>query len=181
MKRNKLTWAVVLLISCSLTFSSCIGSFSLTNKLLKWNGSVGDKFVNELVFLAFWILPVYEISALADVVVINSIEFWSGSSPIASSTQTLKGEKGEYVVECNEHGYKITDENEVCVELRFDKNDQSWTVVTDNESYRLLSFIDDNHVKMYIPEGKSMEVELSQAGTLAFRQIVENQLYFASR
>ena len=37
-----------------------------------------SKFVNELVFFAFWILPVYEVSGLADLLVLNSIEFWSG-------------------------------------------------------------------------------------------------------
>ena len=73
MKRNKLTMAVVVLLCGSLMFSSCIGSFGLTNKLLGWNKGVGgNKFVSELVFFAFWVLPVYEISLLADVVVLNS-------------------------------------------------------------------------------------------------------------
>lgn len=51
--------------------------FSLTNKLLTWNRQVGSKFVNELVFFALWILPVYEVSGLADLLVLNSIEFWA--------------------------------------------------------------------------------------------------------
>ena len=67
-----------ILVAGSLMFSSCIGSFGLSNKVLTWNQQVGSKFVNELVFIGFWILPVYEISLLADLLVINSIEFWSG-------------------------------------------------------------------------------------------------------
>ena len=66
---------IVLAVVSSLTMSSCIGKFALTNKLLTWNRTIGNKFVNELVFFAFWILPVYEVSALADILVINSIEF----------------------------------------------------------------------------------------------------------
>ncbi len=71
MKKTYLSGAVALTLASSLLFSSCIGSFSLTNKLLSWNQHVGNKFVNELVFFAFWILPVYEVSALADILVLN--------------------------------------------------------------------------------------------------------------
>ena len=75
MKRGKLTLVAVVL-SGSLLFSSCVGSFSLFNRLSSWNQSVGNKFVNELVFLAFNIVPVYGVAYLADALVINSIEFW---------------------------------------------------------------------------------------------------------
>ena len=76
MRKIRISVAAILLAGTSLVFTSCIGSFGLTNKVLSWNRNIGSKFVNELVFLAFWILPVYEVTALADVLVINSIEFW---------------------------------------------------------------------------------------------------------
>ena len=76
MKKRLIPVALIAAISIPM-FTSCIGSFALTNKLLSWNRNVGNKVVNELVFIAFWILPVYEVSALADILVINSIEFWS--------------------------------------------------------------------------------------------------------
>ena len=82
MKKKYLSVALVMALTGSMMMSSCIGSFSLTNKLMDWNNQIGSKFVNELVFIAFWIVPVYEISALADVLVINSIEFWSGENPV---------------------------------------------------------------------------------------------------
>ena len=82
MKKFYLTVGVVLALCASMGLSSCIGSFALTNKVISWNNQVGSKFVNELVFFAFWILPVYEVTALADVLIINSIEFWSGNNPL---------------------------------------------------------------------------------------------------
>ncbi|MDE6279855.1 MAG: DUF3332 domain-containing protein, partial [Paramuribaculum sp.] len=83
MKKKILNVAVITLLCGSmLPLSSCIGSFSLTNKLLSWNRQVDNKFVNELVFFAFWILPVYEVAGAADLLVLNSIEFWSGSNPM---------------------------------------------------------------------------------------------------
>ena len=71
MKKKSLTLLLATTVASSILFSSCIGSFGLTNKLLTWNRSIDSKFVNELVFIAFWIVPVYEISALADVLVIQ--------------------------------------------------------------------------------------------------------------
>ena len=60
MKKKTITVAVALCLSAAMLMPSCIGSFALTNKVLDWNRQVGNKFVNELVFFAFWILPVYE-------------------------------------------------------------------------------------------------------------------------
>lgn len=85
MKKKSLTLLVAATLASSVLFSSCIGSFGLSNKLLDWNRNIDSKFVNELVFVAFWIVPVYEISALADILVLNSIEFWSGSNPVADA------------------------------------------------------------------------------------------------
>ena len=57
MKKNKLNMVVAIALCVSLGLSSCIGSFKLTNKVLGWNEGVGNKFVNELVFIAFHIIP----------------------------------------------------------------------------------------------------------------------------
>lgn len=88
-------------LASSVLFSSCIGSFGLSNKLLDWNRNIDSKFVNELVFVAFWIVPVYEISALADILVLNSIEFWSGSNPVADAgtVKTIETKDGTYAIE----------------------------------------------------------------------------------
>ena len=56
----------VMLVAASILFSSCIGSFQLTSKVKNYNDNIGSKWVNELVFVAFCIVPVYELAALAD-------------------------------------------------------------------------------------------------------------------
>ena len=53
MKKSHFSLAIAIALACTLTFSSCIGSFALTNKVLNWNKQIGSKFVNELVFVAF--------------------------------------------------------------------------------------------------------------------------------
>ena len=129
MKKSK-TFLVCAMLSGSVLFSSCIGSFGLWNSLKDWNQGVSNKFVNELIFLAFHIVPVYEIAYLADALVLNSIEFWSGSNPTASigEVKTVQGENGEYLVKTNENGYTITKKGEDKLSLQ---NGTSMTVTPD--------------------------------------------------
>lgn len=184
MKKKGLTLLVATTLSSSVLFSSCIGSFGLTNKLLDWNRNIDSKFVNELVFIAFWIVPVYEISALADVLVLNSIEFWSGSNPVADtgSVKTINGKDGVYTVETKTDGYHIQKEGEEkAIDLVFDETDKSWSVKADGEATKLLKFTDNDKVVMYLPDGKEMNVELNQAGVLAFRQVAEGYSYYAAK
>ena len=61
MKKIKFT-PLCFLLSGSILFSSCIGSFKLFNNLKEWNQGVSDKFVNELIFLAFHIVSIYPIA-----------------------------------------------------------------------------------------------------------------------
>ena len=130
MKKLKIKVACALL-GGSLLFSSCIGSFALWNQLKDWNQGIGNKFVNELVFLAFNIIPVYGVAYFADVVVLNSIEFWSGSNPLADvgTTKTVKGENGEYLIRTNENGYSISKKGEdVSIDLVYNQENRTWIV-----------------------------------------------------
>lgn len=172
MKKTKLTVALVLAVAGSTLFTSCIGSFTLTNKLLSWNRTIDNKFVNELVFFAFWVLPVYEVSAIADVLVLNSIEFWSGENPVACGTKVIDGQDGRYMVECDGKGYTITSENDgTSVRLDFSSDDKTWSVNIGDESYPLMTFVDADHVMMAAPCGGMHLVELSDAGVLAYQQV----------
>ena len=95
MRRNTIFVATALLCGSMLT-SSCVGSFSLFNKLAVWNKSAtNSKALNEIIFIL--ISPAYAVCSLADVLVLNSIEFWSGSNPVASNvgkTIDVKGQDG---------------------------------------------------------------------------------------
>ena len=183
--KHSIKTITVLLIG-SLLFTSCVGSFKLTNNLLAWNRNLDNKFVNELVFLAFCIVPVYEITLLADSLVLNSIEFWSGRNPISAdvnTTKTVETPNGKYAIETKSNGYHIQKEgNTEAVDLVFDEDSQIWSVVANGETHKLLQFTDNkDEVVMFLPDGKEMNVELSQAGTLAFRQVAEGYTYFAAR
>ena len=170
MKKKYLSVALVVALAGSLLTTSCIGSFSLTNKLLDWNKSIGNKFVNEVVFFAFWVVPVYEVAALADILVLNSIEFWSGNNALAQGKKVIEGQDGRYIVECDGKGYTITSENDgSVVRLDFDQEEQTWSATANGETYKIMTFIDDTHVKVASVNGGYEVVELTQEGVWAYQ------------
>lgn len=169
---RKIVITVAAALACCFMFNSCIGSFALTNKVLDWNKQVGSKFVNELVFFAFWILPVYEVTALSDVLVINSIEFWSGSNPVSASTKVIDTDHGRYLVKCDGKGYDVIDETTgQTVRLDFDQPTQTWSVDVDGQKMPFMTFVDDTHVKMITSSGDFKIVDIDAAGVLAYQQM----------
>lgn len=79
--------AVLLAVVASGTaLTGCYGSFGLTKKVYQFNGNLGNKWINSL-FTVILGGPVYGVSSLADVVVFNLIEFWTGSNPVASGAK----------------------------------------------------------------------------------------------
>lgn len=98
MKRCLKIVAVSLALVFSVTtVSSCYGKFLLTRKLYTWNGTVGNKFVNSLVMWVLIIIPVYGIVNFVDLVILNTVEFWTGNNPMAMKA----GEKEVQVAEVN--------------------------------------------------------------------------------
>ncbi len=182
MKKNTFNAIIALALCASLGLSSCIGSFKLTNKVKDWNDGIGGKFVNELVFIAFHIIPVYEVTMFVDAIVLNSIEFWTGDNLVSQSTQEIQGEDGDmYLVTTDENGYTITNENDnTTIGFVFDKNDNSWSLSANGETTKFLTFVDDSHVVMPDANGNNMTIELSQAGVMAYREVAQH-LHFAMK
>jgi hypothetical protein len=90
MKRKSTRWILSIILAVMIaTIGGCYGSFNLVRKVHKWNGTFGDKFVNEIGFLVLNIVPVYGVAAFVDAIVLNSIEFWTGKNPSSSSNDTI--------------------------------------------------------------------------------------------
>lgn len=184
MKKNRFTLVAAFALSGTILFSSCVGSFGLFNRVSSWNQSVGNKFVNELVFLAMNIIPVYGVAYLADALVINSIEFWSGSNPMANvgDVKKVKGENGNYLVETLENGYSITKEGETAsMELIYDKDLNTWNVVAEGVSTELLQINNDGTAQMTLPNGEDLTVTLDAQGVSVARQATMVNTYYAAR
>lgn len=114
MKKIKSLLLAIIFLFVVMSQQGCIGSFQLTNNLYNWNkNEIGGQWGSELVFLAFIIIPVYSVTLLADGIVLNSIEFWTGNNPLAMQD----GEKETQIVQNGQDTYKLTAEkNKVHVE-----------------------------------------------------------------
>lgn len=74
--KNVLAAAVLALAAGA---SGCLGPNKLFNSVHEWNEEATDQdWVNEVVFLGFHLIPVYHLSYLLDIVVLNTIEYWTG-------------------------------------------------------------------------------------------------------
>lgn len=171
---------IILTAACAAlllpTFTSCMGSMALTKQVYSWNEQIGNKFVNELVFFCFWILPVYEVCGAADLIVLNSIEFWSGSNPMTASTKAVQTEEGRYLICCDGKGYDVKcEETGRAYRLNFSQETQTWSINVEDNEFPLLTFIDDTHVSMPTPDGSWIPVELSHAGIMAYQDMVTSK------
>lgn len=181
MRKRFLSAGLIVALCGGMLCTSCIGTFSLTNKLLAWNQNVGDKIVNELVFLALNFVPAYEVAVFADAVVFNTIEFWTGSNPMASSKKVVDGKDGRYLVECDGKGYDITAEKDGAhVRLNFNEDSQTWSVaLPSGEDMPLITFTEQNRAILPTTDGKGMEISLDNNGLAAYRAAQQDSFWAA--
>lgn len=166
----------------TVTMSSCIGSFNLFKSVLNWNKSLGNKFVNELVFIL--ISPAYAVCGVIDLFVLNTVEFWSGKNPIGKvgNIENVWGQDGKmYAVKTLKNGYEVKKpDGEVVMFVHNDK-DNSWTMQVDGKTTELFRFNEDGTVSATMTNGEKMNVELSEAGIYSVRMAENGGSFFAAR
>ncbi|MDX9751600.1 MAG: DUF3332 domain-containing protein [Flavobacteriales bacterium] len=151
--------------SLLITQTGCFGEFALVRKVYNWNADIGGKFVNTLVFYALNIIPVYGIAAFVDVVILNLIEFWSGSNPLAMNEGdhemqlvTMNGD--QFKIEATKDTFTTTQlsgekAGEVRV-MKFDRCDHTWKYTDSHVSdMAVMSFIggDADNIRVYTQNG----------------------------
>ena len=112
---------VTLLCAGMIVLSGCYGKNACFNKLHDWNGTLGDKWINSIVhFILFW-LPVYGICLfLVDGLVLNTIEFWTGSNPLASGDSYFEKD-----AQCNTIAAVKNEDGSMSVELTTAKGEKA--------------------------------------------------------
>ena len=165
-----------LLLAATIMFSSCIGSFRLTNKIKDWNSNVSNKWVNEVIFLAFHIVPVYEVAMFVDAIVLNSIEFWTGKSADVKvgNTKVVKNSQGQDVeITAMENGYMLSN-GEQSMNLLFDEESQIWSAEYNNQTTQLMKMVDGNNAQLFLLNGDVMDITLDAQGVEMARMYMNN-------
>ena len=188
MKKIKKTLLAGLLVALCLTQAGCYGSFKLTNKLHDWNGEVGDKYVNALVFFGLIVVPVYEVAILVDGLVLNTIEFWGGDNPVAmkegqKDVQIVKKDGKKYRITATKNKFHIEQlegpEKGQYAELIFDEDSKSWGLKDGDKELQKLVDLNGDVVHIYKPNGDIVEVDANGYDLALIKEQVksESQVY----
>lgn len=175
-----------LFMSATLFQTGCIGSFEMTNQLYDWNKGLNSKALQELVFVAFVIVPVYGVTLAIDGIILNSIEFWSGSNPMAMKA----GDREEQLVQNGGNTYKITaTQNKFHVEqldgeqagqqydLVYVPHEFSWYLHANGTKQRIAELSQgEAAVNLFKPNGETIRVDQSVASRNAVKAAINLEL-----
>ena len=178
MKKYTVKVGVVLIVA-GMMCSSCIGSFGLFNKYEKWQCSMtGNKYVNGIVGLILQPI-VGGVCLLVDAVVLNTIEFWSGKSPVTAETlQQVKGQDGRiYAVKTTRKGYEIKSPTGEVTKLVYNEKEQSWTMKQGGVTREIFRVNADGTIRATLADGRQLNVSADQAGLDEVRQAVDGTCY----
>ena len=182
MKKISLSAACVLLAG-SFLCSSCIGSFSLFNGYEKWQCNMtSNKYVNGIVGLILQPI-VGSICLTVDALVLNTIEFWTGSNPMAvNKVQTVKGQDGRYyAVKTLKNGYEVKAPNGEITLFIHDSKTESWSISQNGVTKEIIRFNADGTIQASLQNGEKLTVTNDQAGMQKVREAVYNDNCFALR
>ncbi len=184
MKKINLSVAALLLAGSMLCSSCMVGSFGLFNKYREWQTNMtNNKFVNAVV--GFVIGPLcYGVCTFVDTLILNTIEFWSGSNPMAAGeTKTVKGQDGRYyAVTTLKNGYEVkSPTGEITLFIHNDADD-SWSMQQNGQVTELFRFNQDGTIDANLQNGKTLTVTQDQAGLDKVREaVMGNGNFFALR
>lgn len=170
---KKFKKAILLFVMASfllVSMFSCYGNFALTRKLYAWNGTLGDKYINNVVFWVLMWIPVYSIATSADFFILNTIEFWTGSNPMAMND----GEEVIKYAQTDDSQYKVTiTKNNIVIDemtgttpgqqvhLQYNSENSSWYML-DNGNQVKIATVDGNSMNLIYPSGNVLSVDITQ-------------------
>ncbi len=181
MKRLNLKVAALLLMG-SVVYSSCIGSFALFNKYAKWQRTMtGNKYVNGIV--GIFLQPIVGVICLfVDGLIINTIEFWSGSNPVQANigkTQQVVGSDGRaYAVTTLEDGYEVKASTGEVTLFKHVAETDAWTVTQNGQTKELFRYNADGTITASV-RGQDMTFTADQQGLYQARMAAGGGLFFA--
>lgn len=109
----------IALTALALLAAGCVGkndSYCLYRGLADWNRTWHEeKWMNELVYVGLHFIPLYQICHVADVLVFNSIDFWSGKNPAKNFFAATDAQELDYQIVSNGDGTAtLTYKGQVC-------------------------------------------------------------------
>jgi len=158
---------VVLVCMLALSMTGCFGKFVLTRKLYNWSAGIGGdnlggRFVRQLVFMAVCYVPILAACEFADLLILNLIEFWIGSNPLAMNEgemeiryATAEGKDYEIVTTQNRYDISEVGNPENAIAFVFIPEESAWYMQSGDVSYKITED-DGDTVRYFNHEGKAI-------------------------
>lgn len=194
MKKIKCFFLAILFLSLGILNYSCLGSFKLTQKTYNWNNSIGDKWVNNFVFWAFIILPVYEVVTCLDVIIFNVIEFWSGSNPISMSEgdeeiQIVESGNKEYMIKATKNKFHIEQINGPhkgeWTDIIFNPEENSCYLHYKGEKIKLVEYIHSedgsDQVRLFLPNDNIIRMDANMRNLDVIQTALQFDTHFMAK
>ena len=99
---------------CLMTMTTgCIGRMAVAGKVMEWNLRVAqEKWPREIVFFLLYVVPVYPIAGAIDLIIVNSIEFWTGTNPVNGEARLARaGDRHEGTAEDGSRAVSVVQED----------------------------------------------------------------------
>lgn len=144
-----------LMLGIGTLSTGCMGSWKLTKKVYEFNNeATGNKYYNNIIFWVF--IPIYSTIIAIDACVLNLIEFWTGSNPLAMKegeveTQTVKAKDGNiYQLTATKNKLKmvqISGKNKGKTQtLIFQPETNSCSIVMNGVESKILQYNESAHI-----------------------------------
>lgn len=138
-----MTRKVVAVIALAMSLSGCMGRNALSGKALRFNLTTAEgRWTREGLFFGMIVIPVYPIFKLVDLLLFNSIEFWTGTNPL-NGKSALVDLPTERLFELGLDNIELAqverlDEHRANLLIEFENGDRvTFDVVRDQDAYTI--------------------------------------------
>lgn len=162
--------ALLVVLILMVYVAGCYGSFALTKKLYQWNGTVGDKWMNSIVMWVLMWIPVYNAAGFIDLVVLNTVEFWTGSNPMAmkageTETKYATSDGKTYKIEMTQNNMSIIEtagpDKGKSISLTYSPENGNWTM-NDGKVNTIIASMNNKNMKFFYPNGDAKTIQIAE-------------------
>lgn len=169
-KFKRIVVTILILTFVNIGLSRCYGSYVMTKKVHRWNGTLGNEWVKSGVNILVAVF-VYWFTGLVDFLILNTLEFWTGSNPLAmgpgeSETQIAEFEGQKVKITATQNRFDITylngEKKGEVVALVYNPETSSWYTVKGDKTTKVAEMLPGNQKQMVIfhPDGQKLVVNL---------------------
>ena len=169
----------ILMLGIGTLNTGCMGSWAITKKVYQWNEkATGNKFINNLIFWVLgWIL--YPLTLFIDSVILNLIEFWTGSNPMSMQPGEMekgivKGNDGnDYEMTVTQYRYDIVAITGVKkgdkTSLFYNPETKTWSATKGGITQPIATIHDDiNKVEIFTLDGTTKLIDMNTIALQGF-------------